>query len=219
MGAALARALAAEGLSLLLVARRPAPLDALACELRADFGAEVRTLAMDLAAEGAPQRALAVIDEAVAKAGHCGGPKPTGLGLLVFNACASRIGGFTDAANDDVVVDLNCRALLRFAHAVAPRLEARGGGSVSGGMLLLSSMAGFHGLALQAAYSASKAFTTALGEALWAELAPKGITVRVVAAGAVDTPNFQVRACACTRFMLHQHLDCLPLYPDRCLRP
>ena len=41
-----------------------------------------------------------------------------------------------------------------------------------------------------ATYAASKAFTTVLGEGLWAELAPRGVDVVVSCAGAIRTPNY-----------------------------
>ena len=54
----------------------------------------------------------------------------------------------------------------------------------------MSSMSSVRGHALGATYAASKAFTTSLGEGLWAELQPRGVDVRVCCAGAIMTPNF-----------------------------
>ena len=59
-----------------------------------------------------------------------------------------------------------------------------------GGILLMSSMAGFQGSALVATYSATKAFDLVLGESLWEELRERGVDVLSCCAGATRTPNY-----------------------------
>ncbi len=61
VGAAMARQLAEAGLSLLLLARRPGPLEQTAQECRA-LGVEVRTLAVDLTSADAADRVAAAAD-------------------------------------------------------------------------------------------------------------------------------------------------------------
>jgi short-subunit dehydrogenase len=58
----------------------------------------------------------------------------------------------------------------------------------SGRIVLVSSVAGYRGLPRAAAYGASKAALTHLGEALRLSLAPDNITVQVVNPGFVATP-------------------------------
>ena len=60
-------------------------------------------------------------------------------------------------------------------------------------------MSSVRGHALGATYAASKAFTTSLGEGLWAELQPRGVDVRVCCAGAITTPNFVGSSPSATR--------------------
>ncbi len=149
IGAAFSRALAARGLNLFLIARRRDELVQFAASLSlAHPGVDVVPIALDLGAADAAN----VLAEHIAHAD---------VGLLVYNACSSRIGGFccSPAEKLDEIVDTNCRGAIRVAHMMAPRLAARG----RGGILLMSSLSGFHGLALGAAYAASKAFTTVLG--------------------------------------------------------
>ncbi len=52
----------------------------------------------------------------------------------------------------------------------------------------MSSMSGLTGGAYIAAYAATKAFDIVLAESLWAELAPCGVHVLSLVAGATDTP-------------------------------
>ena len=60
-----------------------------------------------------------------------------------------------------------------------------------GGIVLVSSGAGFAGAPHMVAYGASKAFDTVMGESLWAELHDQGVDVLVTVLGATDTPAFR----------------------------
>jgi short-subunit dehydrogenase len=175
LGAAYARALARRGLHILLVARRAAPLEKLAEELRARHGVEVRGITGDLAA------AETISTIAAEAAG-------IEIGLLVWNAAHAPVGDFVamDAGSLDRVADVNVRGPMRLARAVLPAMVARG----RGGIVLMSSMAGNQGTARIAAYAASKAFGRVLAEGLWEELAPRGVDVIACTAGAVRTPGY-----------------------------
>ncbi len=174
IGACLASELAARGLNLLLVARRREALEAGARELRS-AGVEVRTLAVDLAEPSA-------VDAVQAAAADIS------VGLLVLNAAAVYTGLFLESSEDESlrIVDTNCRTPLALIHRfVPPMVERR-----HGGLLLMSSMAGFQGAALVTVYGSSKAFLTSLGEGLHEELAPHGVDVLVCVAGATRTPSY-----------------------------
>jgi uncharacterized protein len=179
LGEAFARRLAREGFGLVLVARRRDRLEALADELAAQHGVGVRPLALDLAR---PDLAEAVGD-AVAD---------LEVGLLVYNAALSVIGPFLrgDVTDHLRVLDVNCRGPMVLAHGLGPQMVARG----RGGMVLMSSMAGYQGSALIATYAASKAFNLVLGEGLWDELRGQGVDVLVCSAGATRTPNYESSA-------------------------
>lgn len=181
IGAAFARRVASRGLHPLLVARRPGPLEALASELRRDHDVDVECATIDL---GGPDLAEQ-LERAI------GGRD---VGLAVYNACYSVIAPYLEAPLEEKlkVIDVNCRGPLIATSVLAPRMVARG----RGGIVLMSSMAGFQGTAMVGTYAASKAFDTVLGEGLWDELRGTGVDVLVCAAGATKTPNFRAQTPA-----------------------
>ena len=179
LGAAFAAALAARGVRLLLLARRPEVLQSVAERLRASSGIEVRTEACDLARPDLPA-ALEALTAGL------------DIGLGVYNAAFAPVGEFAARPLDDLirVVDVNVRGPLVFARTLAPVLIARG----SGGIVLMSSLAGLQGATRIAAYAASKSFNTILGEGLWRELRPHGVDVVVACAGGIRTPAYAAAA-------------------------
>jgi hypothetical protein len=179
LGAAFADALAVRGCNLILIARRADVLEALAVNLRTTRGVEVRTVALDLASPTAFETLRALADELE-------------IGVAVSNAAYAFVGAFLDHALADAqrVVDVNIEGNVRFVHALAPAMIAR----KRGALVMMSSLAGFQGSPRLAAYAASKAFITTLGESLWAELAPLGVDVLVSCAGAIRTPGFAAAA-------------------------
>ncbi len=176
IGESFARSLASRGLHLLLVARRPGPLEALAGEMRKAHGVEVRTLSADV---GRPDLVPAL--DALAAGAE--------VGLVVHNAAFSALGPFLDRPLADLqqVIDLNCRAPLALAHHFGRQMVARG----RGGILLMSSLAGGQGTPIVAAYAASKAFEIVLAEGLWDEFRPSGVDVLACRAGATRTPSYE----------------------------
>jgi short-subunit dehydrogenase len=168
IGAAFATALAARGLDLVLVARRPGPLEALAKTLPA----KTVTVPADLATtEGH--------DAVFAATAHLD------VGLVVANAAYPGIGRFVgaDPADLDRIVDVNVRAPLRLARHYLPAMVDRG----RGGMIVMSSIAGQQGIPGIATYAASKAFGNVFAEGLWAEVQGSGVDVLACAPGAVTT--------------------------------
>jgi len=176
IGQAYARELAARGLHLVLVARRPGPLEETAADIRALHGVQVRVAAADL---GAP-------DVLAQLAPHTDDVE---IGLLVYNAAYAHIGEYVDQSLESklATIDVNCRGPVLLTSYFGEKMVGRG----RGGILLMSSMAGFQGSCMVTAYAATKAFDTVLGEGLWAELGPKGVDVLVCVAGATLTPNFE----------------------------
>jgi uncharacterized protein len=175
LGAAFAEALAARGLDLVLLARREAVLCELAARLEGAHGVRVTTVACDLKESSF----VPALTDAIAG-------KVVGLG--VYNAGFSFMSPLLDRPLEDAlqVVDVNVKGPLYFVHTLAPAMRRRG----RGGLVLMSSIAGFHGAPSLAAYAASKAFNIVLGESLWAELRPSGVDVLVSCAGAIRTPNY-----------------------------
>jgi short-subunit dehydrogenase len=177
VGSAWATAVAQRGLDLILVARRADVLDATAAALRATTGRDVRTLSVDLTSAGAVQKIVA---------------ETAGLevGLIVHNAGAvsRNHGWFVDDPLETVtkLIQLNCAVPAELVHAFAPEMSERG----RGGVVLIGSLSGgVAGQALEATYSAAKAFSQAFAEAMWSELGDRGIDVVNVPLGGTRTPN------------------------------
>jgi hypothetical protein len=175
MGAEYARQLAQMGMHLVLAADAAHPPHALAAELAATHHVEVHALIVDLAAPDMLERIAAATHELE-------------IGLLIYNAAHSVVGRFLDVPLDDKLrmIDVNCRGPLLLSHHFGQRMAARR----RGGILLVSSLAGFQGQAMVGTYAATKAFDLVLGESLWDELGDQGVDVLAFCPGATSTPNF-----------------------------
>jgi short-subunit dehydrogenase len=178
IGAAFARVLAEAGFDLVLIARRMAPLDALAAELRERFHVSVEARALDLA--------CADLEAQFAMLGA-----QHEIGLVVYNAALSVVAPFLDTPLEEKqrMLDVNARGPLLAAHVFGKAMAERG----RGGIVLLSSLTAFWGSPWLATYGATKAFNLALGEALAHELGERGVDVLVACAGATRTPGFVQR--------------------------
>ncbi len=176
-GACFADEVAASGINLLLVARRPEPLEALAAELRRKYGVEVRTLSLDLNAPDAARR--------MAEAA-----KDLEVGLYISNAGAEKGGHYFHDTPWETIQGLIARNVLTATaacHHFGGLMRARG----RGGIVLMSSGAGLGGQPRVAAYSAVKAFVLNLAESLWSELGPSGVDVIGIAAPIMETPTLR----------------------------
>ncbi len=192
IGAWFARALAARGLNVVLLARRTGPLDSMAGELGQKYGVRTRVLPLDLASPG--------LHAAVAEA-----TKDIEVGLLVCNAALSLMESFVELDLDDVLrsVSVSVRAPLVLTHLFCGPMAARG----RGGLVLMSSVAGLIGSPYSATYAGSKAFAFGFGDSLWAELKPRGVDVVTCAAGPTETPTYaQVRTSSFPPAMNPEHV-------------
>ena len=174
IGAAFARRIAAAGLNLILVARRPRPLEDLAHELRAAHGVEVRWATVDLTS---PDLRTELVPVAVG----------ANIGLLVYNAGAVHGADlFVQRSLDDALslIDLNCQGVTLLTHHFARAMVERR----RGGIILMTSMSAVAGSGYTAVYNATKAFDLVLAEGLWMELGTSSVDVLAVAAGLTETP-------------------------------
>ncbi|MGW1229227.1 SDR family NAD(P)-dependent oxidoreductase [Streptomyces sp. NPDC002530] len=176
VGASFAEQLADAGINLVLIARKPGPLEETAVRVRAR-GAEVRTLALDLLDPGAPDAVRAATEDLE-------------VGLLIFNAGANSYGHeFVTGDLDRVqgVLDLNITAQLALTHHFGARMKERG----RGGIVLVGSLSGYLGQARISVYSAAKAFSRIFAEGLWLELRPHGVHVLELVLGVTRTPAME----------------------------
>ncbi len=174
IGASCARLLAAKGTDLVVVARQAGRLAEVAGQLRDTYRVGVEVLAADLT----DPDACAGVEARLADTG-----RP--VELLVNNAGFGVSGPFARQPVDSAQsqIELNVRALTRLTHAALPGMLERG----HGGILNVSSMAGFVLSPDSAVYGAAKAFVTSFSESLHAEVRRSGVHVTALCPGFTRT--------------------------------
>jgi short-subunit dehydrogenase len=174
IGAATARALAAEGATLALTGRDE---DRLAAVAEQTGGI---ALPADLAAPDGPAKLAAA---ALAAAGR--------IDVLVSNAGVGWAGPVEQltAAKADELITVNLAAPIHLTRLLAPGMAERGHGRIA----FVSSIAGATGVRGEAVYAATKAGLACFAESLAYELAGRGVGVSVIVPGVVDTPFFARR--------------------------
>jgi NAD(P)-dependent dehydrogenase (short-subunit alcohol dehydrogenase family) len=167
---------AREGASVVVTARRLAPLDAVARDI-ADAGGEALAIGGDVSD---PTHHAAVVAEAIQRFG--------GVDIAFNNAAAMGPLKSTldvDPAAWRATIDTNLTAAFLAAQAQIPALLARGGGS----LIFVGSFVGYTAaFAGMAAYAASKAGLIGLTQALAVEFGGQRIRVNALLPGATDTP-------------------------------
>ena len=172
IGAALARRYAGPGIRLSLGGRSRERLDAAAAQCRAR-GAIVETASIDVTDRAAMRQWIAAAGAEQA------------LDLVIANAgITAGVGGAESEQRARQVFAVNLEGVLNTAYPAIERLAAHGGGQLA----LMSSLAGYRGLADAPAYSAAKAAVKSLGEAWRGSLAAAGIRVSVICPGFIETP-------------------------------
>jgi len=178
IGAAFARALAAQGTDLVLVARSVDRLEALAVELRSSYGRVVHVVPVDLTSPGAAVAVKAELDA-----------RGVAVDLLINNAGFGTTGRFVDqdAQRELDEISLNAGAVVAMSHAFLPTMLAWRHGAI----MNIASTAAFQPMPYFAVYAATKAFVHSFSDALWLECAGAGVHVMAVCPGPVDTPFFE----------------------------
>jgi len=173
IGRASALALAQEGASLVLSARRKPRLEELETAVQKAGGRAV-SVAGDAARE---ETARECVDTAVQTFGA--------LDILINNVGVGNYKNLVDtnAAEYDEMMDTNVRSTFLFAREAVPVMIKRGSGTI----LMISSMAGIYGFAGEAVYCATKFAQVGFAQALDKELRPLGIKVGVICPGGVKT--------------------------------
>ena len=174
VGRELARAVAANGVRCILVARRQEPLAELAEQIRAESGVECVPASIDLAAPDALDRMLATAGSRE-------------VGLFVANAGGDPNGShFLERKIEtwEELVRRNVLTTMQACHHFGGLMRERR----RGGLLLVSSGAAWSGAPFMAVYSGTKAFDLRFGESLWAELRPFGVDVLSLVLVTTDPP-------------------------------
>ena len=179
IGEAAARALAAQGASVALAARRKDRLDSLAADIR-DQGGTALVLESDITDEA---QATGAVERTVAELGR--------LDTLVNNAGVMLLGPAVDAPLSEWqrMVDLNVLGLLYCSHAALPHLlRAAGDGPRQvADMVNISSVAGRVARNGNGVYSLTKHGVGAFSESLRQEVTKRYVRVSLVEPGATAT--------------------------------
>ena len=173
IGQASARALAAEGASIVITARRKDRLESLKSEIQKLGGKAVIVLG-DAKEENT---AINCVKAAVDNFGK--------LDILINN---TGIGNYkklvdTTAEDYDQMVDTNVRSTFLFSKYAVPVMEKQKSGTI----LMVSSMAGVYGFGGEAVYCMTKFAQVGFAQALDRELREKGIKVGAICPGGVKT--------------------------------
>lgn len=177
IGRAFADKFAELGYDLVLVARNQERLEAVAGELRKPSGVQVETLSADLATVDGRTS----VEERLAD-------RDRPIDILVNNAGFGVGHSFRRGSVDEEerLLDVHVRAVLRLTHAVLPGMVLRGKGSV----INVSSVAAF---VPRGTYSAAKAWVVAFSESVAAELHGTGVRCMALCPGFTHT-EFHERA-------------------------
>lgn len=173
IGAAFVAQLAREGTDLILVARAEDRLRAAANDVTQRYAIAVETISADLSTDAGLDRVAARLTE--------GAP----VDLLINNAGFGLQADFLDSdiADEERMLAVNVRAVMRLTHAALPLMVARG----RGGIINVSSVAGSVPTATGATYGASKAWVTAFTESLSMLVAGKGVALTALCPGFTRT--------------------------------
>src|ERR1700722_5598616 len=173
IGAAIAKALAAEGADVAITYEKSADR---AAEVVAAIKAKGRK-GVAIQADSADVAAIkASVEKTVAELG--------GLDILVNNAGILRVGELKDIslADIDALLDVNVRGQIVASQAALPHL-GKGGRIITIGSYFADRVPS----PVLSVYAATKSALTAFTKALARELGPRAITVNIVQPGSIDT--------------------------------
>lgn len=174
IGAAIAKALAAEGADVAITYEKSAEAAGEVVNAIKAIGRRAVAIRADSADAAAVQ---ASVEKTVAELG--------GLDILVNNAGILRLSPVKDISREDVnaLLNVNVRAPIVASKAAIPHL-GNGGRIINIGSFFADKVPGGAGLPV---YALTKSALTAFSQGLARELGPSDITVNVVQPGSIDT--------------------------------
>ncbi|MDT7564679.1 MAG: uncharacterized protein QOG76_3303 [Pseudonocardiales bacterium] len=174
IGRAIVERLAAEGVNVVLVARRAEKLAEVAATIQKQHKVQTEIIVADLA-----ERSQRDAVEARLGAEH------NAIDLLVNSAGGGLVGTLITHSVEqrNYETELNCVSVLRLCHAAATAMTRRGRGTI----LNVASGLGYYPCPGAATYCASKAFVLNLSATLRYEMRGTGVGVTVVSPGPTDT--------------------------------
>jgi len=174
LGAAIARALHAQGAAVALSGTRRDALETLAAEL----SQRAHTVPCDLANAEAVEGLIPAVEKSLGS-----------VDILINNAGVTRDSLFIRMKDADweTVLAVNLTAAFRLSRAALKGMLKRRHGRI----INMTSVVGVQGNAGQGNYAAAKAGIIGMSKALAAEVASRGITVNCIAPGFIDSPMTQ----------------------------
>ena len=176
LGEAYCKALAKEGMNIILIDNQEVAAEKLSQEITSDYNIETVILKVDLFHTSNLSQIIKIANDKDCR-------------LLIYNAAFSQIKQFTEHTADELehFLNVNMGSQLKLIHLFSKLLINK---QQKGGIILMSSLAGLLGMQLIAPYAASKAFAWNLAEALHYELKPHRIDVMACIAGATATEAY-----------------------------
>ena len=178
IGLAAARVLGEEGYSITLSARRPEKLEDAAEGLRGD-GLEVEAVPANMAKEEEVQALARRHRERFGRLDMLMNNAGLGIGAPIAD---------TETKKLDLHLDVNLRAVYLMTRECIPLLKEAGAEHRRALIINTASIAGKHGEAWLAAYSATKFAVVGLSQSMHNELSNDGIKVTALCPAFVDTP-------------------------------
>lgn len=178
IGREIARQLAAAGARVVVTARRKDRLAELEVELKERGATDAFAVVADL---GDPDAAERIVRAADAHLGH--------VDVLVNNAGFAVPGTFarSDLARTAQMIEVNITASVRLARLILPGMLTRN----QGGILNVSSIAGYQAAPYQSTYAGTKAFLLVWSDSLHQEVKHTDVSVTALCPGVTDTEFFE----------------------------
>jgi len=175
IGASFCEALARRKMNLLMIDIREKSLEETGNRIEQQYHVKTLGLVQDLAEENAWINCLRFIEQHDCR-------------LLIYVPAYSPVKPFLSNSTDELdrYIRLNSLTPLKLVHGFVARTRAVG----SGGIVLMSSLAGLVGPKFVAPYAATKAFNIVLAESLFHEFRSHAIDIIACCAGPTSTPSY-----------------------------
>ena len=181
IGLAVAKGLAAEGVHIAICARNAERVEAQALAIAEEYGVETLGVAADVTSAADIERFVAMVKETFG-----------GADILINNAGTGSEETILEADDErwQYYWDLHVMAAIRLSRALAPSMQARGGGVIINN----ASICATQPLYYEPIYNTTKAALVMFSKCLANELIPHNIRVNTINPGLVLTPDWQKTA-------------------------